>query len=154
MAPRHGWPTGHSCVLAFCLRTEQCCADTETSSSLSKPLRLSFASFDQLHGVVLLQGVVKDDPSHPRQPGGVPVVRIGFQEHVFRTQIGGGDTFHQLIWACTPRTRHIEDSPILLPPAEVAMKLTVAHMQHGEPCQRSAIWFGKVEVDGVRVNNL
>src|SRR2546426_315465 len=74
-----------------------------------------------------------------------------------RTSLHGLPAFRMLKKPNTvvraPRARGVENSPMLLTPAEFAVKLTIAYMQHGDPSQRPAIWLGKDEPNRVGVDD-
>ena len=97
-------------------------------AQLSDQIHAPLAGLHQLHRVVLGQRVVKDDPLQPRQPGRVPILRIGFQDDPVRPFVWEGEAFHQLIRARAPRASALDNSPTLLPPAEFAIELAIADM--------------------------
>jgi hypothetical protein len=43
-----------------------------------------------------------------------------------------GETFDQLIWARAPRAGAVDDSPVLLTPPDLAIKLAVAEVHRTE----------------------
>jgi hypothetical protein len=95
-------------------------------------IHTAFPGLDHLDRVVWLEGVVKDEALYTRKPGVIPVVGISFQHDAVGTFLREGEAFHQLVRPCAPRARAVEDSPVLLAPAEFAIELSVAHMQDAE----------------------
>ena len=115
---------------------------------------MPFTSFDEFERLLLLQGVVKDNPLQFGKPRGIPVVQIGFQNNSIRTLIGCRDAFYQFVWARAPRASAFNDSPTLLSPAELPIELAVAHMHGSELGQGSTVWLWKNEADGVWIEDL
>jgi hypothetical protein len=68
--------------------------------------------------------------------------------------IRSGESLDQLIWTRAPRASALNDSPTLLPPAELAMELTIADMHENKPGHGRAIRFWKHEPDCVWIEDL
>src|SRR5712691_3588205 len=105
----------------------------------------AFARLDELHCLLLIESIVKDNPTQPRKTPGVPVVEIGFQDNLIRTHIGSGEPLHELIWARAPRALPVDHSPVLRAPPDIPIKLAVGHMHNANLRQRSTVWFREHE---------
>ena len=112
-----------------------------------------FAGHYQFHRFFLIKGVVKDNAFQPWKPGGVPIVQIGFKDYSIRAFARNRKAFDQLIRSCTPRASAIDNSPALLPPAEVAIELAVGDMHDAELRKDASVWFWKDESHGLRIDD-
>ncbi|HZM25308.1 MAG TPA: hypothetical protein VFC02_26395, partial [Anaerolineales bacterium] len=79
----------------------------------------------------------------------VPICRIGFQDDAVRTFVREGEAVHQFVRARAPRASALENSPTLLPPAELAVELAIGDMHDDKPGHGPAVRFWKHEADRV-----
>ena len=91
-----------------------------------------FTGLDQLYRLFLAERVVKDNPVQAGKTCRIPIGQIRLQDDPLRPFVRQGEAFHQLIWARAPRAGAVDDSPVLLAPPDLAIKLAVAEMHGAE----------------------